>query len=296
MCKDRKRSKALVSATAHPHVIETIKTYCFASGSEMVVVPAKDGHIDLDALKELADASTACVYLQQPNFYGQIEDAQAVGEIAHAAGAKYVMGCNPMALAIMKTPREYGADVAVGEGQPLGLGLAFGGPYLGFMAATADMTRKLPGRIVGETVDLEGRRAYVLTLQAREQHIRREKASSNVCSNQALCAMTASVYMSVMGPEGLAQAAGQSHSKAVYAQKALCELPGYDLKLQGAFFNEFVTTCPDVHKALTALEDNGILGGYPLSGEMEGCILWCVTEMNTKAEIDRLVAILKEVA
>lgn len=240
----------------------------------------------------MLDDTSACFYVQQPNYYGNFEDGDALGEITHQAGAKYVMGCNPIALAIMKTPAECGADVAVGEGQPLGMGLSFGGPYLGFMAATSKMMRKLPGRIVGETVDCEGKRAYVLTLQAREQHIRREKASSNICSNQALCALTAGVYLSAMGAEGLTQAARLCLSKAHYLQEEL-EKAGLARKHTAAFFHEFVTVSEvKSEKILAALEERGILGGL-LLGEHE--ILWCATEKNTKAEIDQAAAIVKEV-
>lgn len=163
----------------------------------------KDGKTDLDKLFSLLDNSVSCVLLQQPNYYGLLEDAETAAEAIHSAGAKYIMSCNPISLGMLKTPAEYGADIAVGDGQPLGLSLSFGGPYLGFMACTNALLRKIPGRIVGETTDVDGKRAYVLTLQAREQHIRREKASSNICSNQALCALTASVYLAAMGAEGL---------------------------------------------------------------------------------------------
>ena len=228
-------------------------------------------------------------YVQQPNYFGLIEDAEALGQLVHEAGAKFVMGVNPISLGILKTPAEQGADIAVGEGQPLGMPLSFGGPYLGFMACTAAMMRKLPGRIVGETVDLTGSRAFVLTLQAREQHIRREKASSNICSNQALCAMTAAVYMASMGPDGFRQVATQCLSKARYAATKISEIPGFKLRYKGDFFHEFVTECPcDVSEVMSRLEKNGILGGYPV----DGGILWCVTEMNTKEEIDRLVDLL----
>lgn len=292
MCRDRKRSKVLISKASHPDVIRTVQTYCKAAGAAVELIPIKDGHTDEEALQAMLTADTACVYIQQPNFYGIIEDAQRLGDITHGGGAKYIMGCNPIALAVLKSPAACGADIVVGEGQPLGMPLAFGGPYLGFMASTGAMTRKLPGRIVGETVDVEGKRAYVLTLQAREQHIRREKASSNVCSNQALCAMTAAVYMAVMGPEGLKQAAVQSMSKAHYLAQCL-EAIGYSRVHTGQFFHEFVTTTPvPAAKALAALEAKGILGGYPL-GDHE--ILWCATEDNTKAEIDGLIAVLQEV-
>ena len=191
MCRDRKRTKAYVSATTDPQVIEVMKTYCFGSDVELTVVPQKNGRTDPEALRSLLGQDAACFYVQQPNFYGLLEEAELLGEITHAAGAKYVMGVNPISLAILKTPAECGADVAVGEGQPLGLDTAFGGPYLGFMATVQKHMRKLPGRIVGQTVDSRGQRCFVLSLQAREQHIRREKASSNICSNEALCALTA---------------------------------------------------------------------------------------------------------
>lgn len=293
MCKDRKRTKAVISATAHPHVIETIKTYCMGADTECIIVPAKDGKTDAQALGTLLeDKSVACVYVQQPNFYGQMEECEALGAMIHDKGAKFIMGCNPIALAIMKTPKECGADIAVGEGQPLGMPMAFGGPYLGFMAATKSMMRKLPGRIVGETVDVKGERAYVLTLQAREQHIRREKASSNICSNQALCALTASVYMTAMGKSGMTDAATQCLSKAHYLAAELTSIEGIDLVYQGEYFHEFVTTCPvDADILLKELEKEGILGGYPIA---EG-ILWCTTEKNTKAQIDALVSVVRRV-
>jgi glycine dehydrogenase subunit 1 len=293
MCVDRKRTKMLVSATTDPMTIRTMQTYCNGSGTQLVVVPAKDGVTGTDALKNLLDDATAGFHVQQPNRYGLIEDAEALGKIVREAGAKYVMGVNPLSLGIMKTPAEQGADIAVGEGQPLGIPLSFGGPYLGFMACTTALMRKLPGRIAGETVDVDGRRAFVLTLQAREQHIRREKASSNVCSNQALCAMTAAVYMAAMGPDGIRRVATQCLSKAHYAASKVSAIPGFALRYSGEFFHEFVTECPggDPSAVLAALEKEGILGGYPV----EGGLLWCVTEMNTKEEIDKLAEILLNV-
>lgn len=292
MCRERKRTTAYISAAANPQVISVIKTYCYASGTEVVMIPEKDGVTDKEALKAALKDTAACFYVQQPNYYGNLEDAKELGEIVHAAGAKYIMGCNPIALGMIKTPAECGADVAVGEGQPLGMSLAFGGPYLGFMAATEKMLRKLPGRIVGETVDRDGKRAYVLTLQAREQHIRREKASSNICSNQALCALTAGVYLSAMGEEGIRKAASLCCSKAHYLQAEL-EKAGLKPKYRVPFFHEFVTVSEvKAEIILDALEKKGILGGLPL-GEYE--ILWCATEKNTKAEIDLAAEIVKEV-
>ena len=290
MCRDRKRNKAYVSACTDPQVIETMQTYCFGSDTELIVVPEKEGRTDQEALRAMLGADAACFYLQQPNYYGNLEDAAAIGEIVHAAGAKYVMGVNPIACAVMETPAACGADVAVGEGQPLGLDLSFGGPYLGFMAATKAMFRRLPGRIVGQTHDKEGRVGYVLTLTAREQHIRREKASSNICSNQALCALTAAVYLTAMGPDGLKQAAALSMSKAHYLAGKLDKL-GMKRIHAGEFFHEFVTTCPDTEKVLKALDESGILGGLPV----EGGILWCVTEVVSREELDRAVEIIKGV-
>ena len=291
MCRDRKRRVTLISAAAHPDTINTVRTYCYGTGDELRVIPVKDGKTDLDALKAMLGADVASVYIQQPNFYGQFEDADAIGEAVHANGSMYILGCNPIALAIMKTPRDCGADVAVGEGQPLGMPLGYGGPYLGFMATTAKHMRKLPGRIVGQTVDSKGDRAFVLSLQAREQHIRREKASSNICSNQALCALTAGIYMAAMGPGGMAQAAKQSMAKAHYLAAELCKIPGVSLKYTGEFFHEFVTVMPKADDVLKALEEADILGGLPI----EGGVLWCATEKVSKADLDKTVAIVKEV-
>lgn len=291
MCRDRKRRVTLISGAAHPDVIQTVKTYCYGTGDELRVIPAKDGITDVEAMKGLLTPDVASVYIQQPNFYGQFEDAQTIGQLVHENGSVYIMGCNPIALAIMKTPKDCGADIAVGEGQPLGMPLSCGGPYLGFMASTEKYMRKLPGRIVGQTVDSKGNRAFVLSLQAREQHIRREKASSNICSNEALCALTAGVYMAAMGPEGMAQAAAQSMAKAHYLAEALCAIDGVSLVYPGPFFHEFVTTMPKADAVLEALEKAGILGGLPIP---EG-ILWCATEKVFKAELDRTAAIVREV-
>ncbi|MBU5434334.1 aminomethyl-transferring glycine dehydrogenase subunit GcvPA [Pseudoflavonifractor sp. MSJ-37] len=290
MCRDRKRSKVLVSETVHPDALSVIKTYSFGSNTEVIVVPSKDGVTDKEALKSLLADDSACFYVQQPNFYGQLEDCDELGEIVHAAGAKYIIGSNPATLGVLKSQREYGADIAVGEAQPLGMPLAWGGPYLGYMACTTAMMRKLPGRIVGETTDDKGERAFVLTMQAREQHIRREKASSNICSNQALCALTASVYLAEMGPVGLAEVGDQCYAKAHYLASELCKIDGIELVHPGEFFHEFVTTLPEADRVLCFLEQKGILGGLPVK---EG-VLWCVTEYCTKADLDEAVAVIKE--
>lgn len=292
MCCERSRKVVFCSAAAHPDTIAVVKTYCWAAGHELVLLPVKDGKTDLDAMASQLDKKTsACLYLQSPNFFGQLEEMEKAAEMIHSVGAKLIAGCNPIALGLLKIPAEQGADIAVGEGQPLGMPLSFGGPYLGFMAATQAMMRKLPGRIVGETVDVDGKRAFVLTLQAREQHIRREKASSNICSNQALCALTASVYLATVGPDGLKQAASLCYQKAHYLAQQLCSIPGVSLRYSGTFFHEFVTDQKDSDKLLSALEQQGILGGYPLA---DGGILWCATEKNTKEEMDRVVEIIRK--
>jgi glycine dehydrogenase subunit 1 len=291
MSRTRQKNRVLISAAANPMVIRTIKTYGFGSNADITLIPEKDGKTDGDALKQLIDDRTACVYIQQPNYYGLLESATEIGELTHRSGAKYIIGVNPIAMGIVKTPGECQADIAVGEGQPLGLPMGFGGPYLGFMATTQKLMRKMPGHIIGETVDNEHNRAYVLTMQAREQHIRREHATSNICTNQALCALAASAYLTVMGPRGLQDVATQCLSKAHYLAEQLCTLKGFTMNYHGPFFHEFVTTTPiDAHSLLQKLAAKDILGGYPVNGG----ILWCATEMNTKAEIDRLIAILQE--
>ena len=295
MCRERNKQTVFVSACAHPQIIQTVQTYCIGYGIPVVIVPkGGDGRTDGEALKKLlagSAGSAAGVFIQNPNFFGLIEDVPAFAETTHAAGALLVAGVNPISLGLLENPGVQGADIAVGEGQPLGMSLSFGGPYLGFLACKNTLIRKLPGRIIGETTDSKGQRAFVLTLQAREQHIRREKALSNICSNEAHCALTAAVYMAVMGEDGFAEAARQCHDKAAYAAQKISAVPGYSLVYNGEFFHEFVTNCPDTKKALERLEQQDILGGYPLSDKE---ILWCVTEANTKEEIDTLARILGE--
>lgn len=279
MCTGKNNHTVYVSCAINPETAEVIKTYCWANGNDIVWLPVKDGLTDLAAVKE----NGACIYLQQPNYYGMIEDCKAAGQLAHERNMKFIMGVEPFAACLLPSAKECGADIAVGEGQPLGMPESFGGPYLGFMACNEKLMRQLPGRIVGETVDHDGRKAYVLTLQAREQHIRREKASSNICSNEALCAMTAAVYLTAMGPEGMKEAAVQCYSKAHYLAKEL-EKAGQKSVYAGDFFNEFVTHGENDEALLARLEAKGILPGLPVE---EG-ILWCVTEVNTKAEMDEV--------
>ncbi len=292
MLEERKRSGVVVCGGVDPQVQTVLQTYCASRDIAVSTVASEGFTTSPDELAAaLAGGSYASVLVQSPNYFGSIEDVAALAAVAHEAGAKLIMSANPVSLGVLECPAALGADVAVGEGQPLGLPLSFGGPYLGYMATTAKNMRKLPGRIVGETTDDEGKRAFVLTLQAREQHIRREKASSNICSNQALCAMTASVYLAAVGPDGLARVAGNSAAHAHYLAGELAKL-GFELQNDGEYFNEFVTSCPtDAEALLAALEQRGILGGLPT----ERGILWCCTELNTKSHIDALIGAIKEV-
>jgi glycine dehydrogenase subunit 1 len=271
MTGDRKRSIALFPASINPEILETVKTYT--------------------QWLPLSIQTVALKVLQQPNFFGILEDVEALAKLVHEAGAKVVVVANPMTLGLLKSPREQGADIACGEAQPLGMPMAFGGPYLGYMSTTMDLVRRLPGRIVGQTVDLDGKRAFVLTLQAREQHIRREKASSSICSNQAHCALTAGMYLAAMGPQGMKDVATQCTSKAHYLSNQLAKL-GFKLRYASPFFHEFVTDGPlESAKVEKILGNEGILSGLPLD---KSGILWCVTETSTKADLDRVIAILKE--
>lgn len=293
MTQDRKHSTIYVSDTVDKRILSVIKTYAFGKDSVVKTIPAAAGATDLAALKETleADDKAACFLMQYPNFNGIIEDGDAIAEIVHGAGAQLIMSVNPIALGVLKTPGEIGADIVVAEGQPLGLGLAYGGPYLGILATTEKNMRKIVGRLVGETKDSQGERGFVLTLQAREQHIRREKAASNICSNEALCALKASIYLAAIGPKGLKQVATLCTSKAHYLAEKFEEI-GMKRAYEAEFFHEFVTTCPNADQLLDALEDNGILGGLKLSDTE---ILWCCTELNSKEDMDDVVEIAKEV-
>ena len=292
MCQERKRTSVVVSGAADPQTLAVIKTYCESRDVPVTILPVDGCATDPAALQAVLTGDTAAVYVQSPNYFGVLEDMDAIVSAAHGAGAKVIMGVNPISLGLLKTPGEYGVDIAVGEGQPLGMPLSFGGPYLGFMTCKKAMMRKLPGRIVGQTTDAQGNRCFVLTLQAREQHIRREKASSNICSNEALCAMTASVYLAAMGPRGLRQVAETCASHAHYLAGELAKL-GFSLRSgEKPFFHEFCTDCPMDPALLCAkLEERGILGGLPV----DGGILWCCTELNTKADMDQLIAVIGEV-
>jgi glycine dehydrogenase subunit 1 len=285
-----KVKRVVTFSTVRGEVLATIATYLKARGIALEVIDCKDGKADLSGL----EGAVGAVYAESPNFFGIIEDAAALAEITHSHGGKFILGCNPVSLALLKSPKELGADIAVGEGQPLGIPLGFGGPYLGYIATTNKEMRRLPGRIVGETTDREGNKAYVLTLQAREQHIRREKATSNICSNEAHCALTAAVYLSAVGKEGLKEVALHCTSNAHYLAKELTAV-GAKLKYPHDFFHEFVTVTPGKAGAIvSALEAENILGGLAF-GEEDDQILWCTTELNSKDEMDKVASVVREV-
>ena len=291
MVLERTRKTILIADSVNPQVIDTIKTYTSCSQAVIKVLKTKGGILHPDILSAALSEETAALMIAQPTYLGGLEKVEELSKLVHEAGAKLIVYAHPLTLAYLKSPRAQGADIAVGEAQSLGLSMAFGGPYLGYMAASADLVRRLPGRIVGQTVDTQGRRAFVLTLQAREQHIRREKATSSLCSNQALCALTASVYVASMGPQGLKEVAEHSLRKAHYFQKEL-EKIGFTLKYDVPFFHEFVTVSPIAAKAVERLlAKHDILSGLVLSPHE---ILWCVTETVSKATLDEVVSVLKE--
>ena len=282
------RRRIALLSTLHPHYQAVVRTYAFGRGLAVDVLPP-DGL----ALSE----EHACLAVQQPNFFGHfLPDAEAVGRAVHAAGALFVVSADPISLGLFRPPGEYGADVAVGEGQSLGSPLNFGGPYLGLFACRQEYLRHMPGRIVGRTSDAQSRTGYVLTLQTREQHIRRERATSNICTSQQLVALAATVYLAAMGKQGLRQVAELCYHKAHYAAQRIARLPGYSLAFDGLFFKEFVVRCPrppsEVNRALL---ERGIIGGLDVSQYVENGLLLCLTEMNTREEIDRLVAALAEI-
>ncbi|WP_312337328.1 aminomethyl-transferring glycine dehydrogenase subunit GcvPA [Anaerospora hongkongensis] len=294
------RKKVLISEAVHPFYRQVAATYARDFGFLIQTLPVAEGKTVLPETAGLVDKEIAAIIVQSPNFYGIIEDMANFSEAVHRHGGLFVAVVNPTSLALVQPPGQYGADIAVGEGQPLGLGLNFGGPYLGFMAVREKYMRRMPGRIVGQTVDSQGRRGFVLTLQAREQHIRREKAYSNICSNEGLCAVMAGIYIAAMGHDGLRHVANMCLQKAHYAAKQIAALPGYSLLYNGPFFHEFVikTPCPaaDINAALLA---KGIIGGLDLGtvdSDRTDQLLLCVTEKRTREEIDQLVAALEGLA
>ncbi len=295
-----KRNRVVISPAVHPQYRAVVRTYTQGMGIELA---GDDARADLEAgpeaLGALVDDNTALVIIQYPDFFGRIHDPAALIEQAHARGALVCVAANPTALALLKTPGELGADIVVGEGQPLGIPLSYGGPYLGFFATRRQYVHKMAGRLVGETEDNRGQRAYVLTLTAREQHIKRDRATSNICTNQGLMALASAVYLAVVGRSGLRQVAELCFHKAHYAAETLGKLPGFSLCFSAPFFHEFSLCCPKpVQEINRHLLEHGILGGYDLGQDypaLKDHMLLAVTEMNTKDDIDALAGVLAEV-
>ncbi|MDR3617791.1 MAG: aminomethyl-transferring glycine dehydrogenase subunit GcvPA [Paludisphaera borealis] len=290
----RRFGRIVVAGSVHPEYRQILATYLEHLDPEVVTVPSVDGKVDPKAIAEAITADTAAVVIQQPNFFGELEDVEAVAKAAHEKGATVIVSVDPISLGLLRRPDTYGADVVVAEGQGLGNPMSFGGPYLGILACRQEYLRKMPGRIVGETTDRNGKRCWVLTLQTREQHIRREKATSNICTNQGLLALRASIYLAAMGPRGLREAAELSTRKAHYAAEVLGAVKGLMLAFSGPFFKEFVIRCSkDPRDLLAEVGKLGYHGGvwlgrwYP---EMADCILVAVTEKRSRAEIDGLAA------
>jgi glycine dehydrogenase subunit 1 len=287
-----KKKKILVSKAVHPEARAVIHTNAKGQNLEVVEIDTENGVTDMAALKEKFDSETACVVVQYPNFYGQIEPLKEIEPIVHAEKSMFVVSSNPLSLGLLTPPGKLGADVVVGDAQPFGIPAQFGGPHCGYFAVTKKLMRKVPGRLVGQTVDEDGKRGFVLTLQAREQHIRRDKATSNICSNQALNALAASVAMTALGKKGVKEMAQQNLNKAYYAKK-VAEAYGLEAAFSGPFFNEFVLKLnKPVAEVNRALLKKGIIGGYDLGKDdpgLENHMLVAVTESRTKAEIDQFV-------
>jgi len=285
-CRVTKREKVALADSISPAYIDVIRTYC---QSQDIVVEV------VDPTNPPLDGETACLVLQYPNYFGYIEDQQKLVDAAHAQGALAVVSCDPTAMGMLQTPGHYGADIVTGNGQPLGIPASYGGPYVGLFAAKQEFIRQMPSRLSGRTVDKNGKTGYVLTLQTREQHIRRERATSNICTNEALYALASTIYLAAMGKQGMRQVAELCYHKAHYAAAQIGELPGYSLPISGSFFQEFVVQCPtsptEINKKLM---ERNILGGLDVSEKVPNGMLLCVTEMNSKEDIDALVAALSE--
>ena len=292
----RKKNRVLLSATLRENVADVVRTYADFRGIDITVVPEKDGVTDLEALKaELEKDDVAGVVLPMPNKYGIIEDFTGVADMVHARKAQWAINADPSALAVLRTPAEWGADIACGDGQTLGMPMQFGGPYLGFIATNKGNIRKIPGRVVGATKDIDGKRAFVLTLQAREQHIRREKATSNICSNQSLMALYAVIYVALMGREGMKEVNTLSCDGAHYLRDRLVATGKFEEAFPGKpFLKEFtLKTSLDLGRLETYLAENGFMGGVAMG---DGLVAFAVTEKRTKGEIDKLVELIESFA
>ncbi len=291
-----RRSRILIPENVNPAYVHIIETYTQHQAIELVRIPLQDGVVDTAALTQALDDNAAAVILQHPNFYGLLEDPEIIGQLAHEKGALFITFVDPISLVLLQPPGEYGADIVVGEGQGLGNPLNFGGPYLGIFAAKKELIRKMPGRIVGRTVDIEGKTAYVTILQTREQHIRREKATSNICTNSQLCALAATVYLSLVGEHGIRRAAEMSLKNSHYLAAEISRIPGFQLKFGQPFFKEFAVETPvPAREIIDQLADQGIIAGVDLESlGMGSGLLIAVTEKRTQNEMDQLIEGLKQ--
>ncbi len=291
------RSRVVVAQSLHPEYRQTVQTYLKQSGIRVVLLEARHGAVDPQAAAAQVDSGTAALVVQMPNAFGCLESVEELSALAHRRGALFISVINPISLGILRPPGSYGADIAVGEGQPLGTDLNYGGPYLGLFACRKELLRKVPGRIVGMTKDAHGRRGFTLTLQTREQHIRRAKATSNICTNEAMMALGAAVYLSSMGKEGFRELALQNLQKAHYCRDRLTEIPGVRQIFPGSFFNEFALEMPvDPERVNRNLLKEGIVGGFPLKRwdrNLTNGWLLCVTEIHSKAAMDRFVQVVQ---
>ncbi len=292
------RSKVLLSKSLHPEYRQVLTTYIKKTlGLSIIEIDCQNGVTDIAQLKEKISKDTSCVIVQNPNFFGCLEEVNEIEEITHQAGSIYIVSVDPISLGLLIAPGEYNADIAVGEGQVLGNELNFGGPCLGIFTARKEFLRKIPGRIVGETTDKEGRRGFVLTLQTREQHIRRERATSNICTNQALNALRAAIYLSTLGEKGLTKVAELCLQKSHYAARRICQIPGFEFAFTTPFFKEFAIRCPvPTDRINKLLWDNKVLGGFELRRlypQLENSLLFCVTEKRTRGDIDKLITLLE---
>ncbi len=294
------KKKILLPATLHPEYRTVVETYTSALDRELVTIPAKDGVVDVDALIRLMGPDVAAVVVQQPNFFGHLEDAKKISDLAHASGALLIACVNPISLGAIEPPGSYGADIAVGEGQPLGNAVSFGGPHFGIFTVKADLLRKMPGRICGMTVDKKGRRSFVLTLQAREQHIRREKATSNICTNHSLCALKAAIYLSLLGQKGMKKVSYLNMKKAHDACARLTKIKGVKRLSDKPFFNEFALVIDrDAKKLKESLHHHKILGPLDLTQffpDMKNTYLVAVTENRSDEDVQRLALAIEEAA
>jgi glycine dehydrogenase subunit 1 len=284
------RKVIVLSKGVNPLYRQVVETYCEGPGIRLKSAPIGEGVTDLDSLRKAVSGQTAAVVIQYPNFFGCLEDVKAAGDIAHAQGALLIVVADPVNLGLLAPPGALGADIVVGEGQGLGVPMSFGGPNLGVFAAKQELVRRMPGRLVGATVDLDGQRGFVLTLQTREQHIRREKATSNICTNVALCALMATIYVSIMGKAGMRKVGELSTAKAHYAAEAFAKIPGVRLRFAAPFFKEFTLQLPKSPERIAKrLMKDKILAGVPLKTfdrSQKDCLLVAVTEKRTRAEID----------